>query len=267
MGIFDQDIAVTEQGQSLFRGTVSPNWLINGNPNGGYLMALAASAMLQRSARKSIPIMTVNYISRCVPGDVELHVDVISESSQFNRLQARLLQEGSEKIRAWGTFADEKIECILDRYETSAPELAPLDSCVPIPAIPKYTLMDNLDIRLDPSCAGWMQGKLADKSEHKGWIRFRDDRPFDMLSLLLMADAFPPPIFASQGLAAWVPTLELSVSVRNIPQTKWLKGFFRTRFVSCGLAEEDGEMWDEDGNLAVISRQIAQYRSISKSNK
>ncbi|HOT44754.1 MAG TPA: thioesterase family protein [Spirochaetota bacterium] len=264
MSVFDQDIAVTKQDESLFRGTVSPNWLINGNPNGGYLMALAASAMLQRSARKSIPIMTVNYIARCVPGDADLRVDVISESSQFSRIQARLLQEGSERIRAWGTFAEEKIECVLDRYETAAPELAPLESCVPVPAIPKYTLMENLDIRLDPSCAGWMQGKLTDKSEHKGWIRFRDGRPFDMLSLLLMADAFPPPIFASQGLAAWVPTLELSVSVRNIPQTKWLKGFFRTRFVSCGLVEEDGEMWDEDGNLAVISRQIAQYRSISK---
>lgn len=264
MAIFDKDIEIVELGDSLSRGTVSENWLINGNPNGGYLMALAAKAMLNRSAKKSIPIMTVNYISRCVPGDVEFHVDVISESTQFNRLQARIIQEGKERFRAWGTFADEKIECVLDRYETTVPELAPLESCVPIPAIPKYTVMENLDIRLDPSCAGWMQGKLTGKSEHKGWIRFRDGRPFDMLSLLLMADAFPPPIFASQGIAAWVPTLELSVSVRNIPQTKWLKGFFRTRFVSCGLVEEDGEMWDEEGNLAVISRQIAQYRSIGK---
>lgn len=264
MSVFDQDIAVVGKDQSLFSGTVSQNWLINGNPNGGYLMALAANAMLQRSSKKSIPIITVNYIARCAPGSADLQVDVISESTQFNRLQARLLQEGREKIRAWGTFSDEKIECILDRYETSAPELEPLDSCVAIPAIPKYTLMENLDIRLDPACAGWMQGKLTDKSEHKGWIKFRDDRPFDLLSLLLMADAFPPPIFASQGIAAWVPTIELSVSVRNIPETKWLKGFFRTRFVSCGLVEEDGEMWDEEGNLAVISRQIAQYRSISK---
>jgi hypothetical protein len=79
-------------------------------------------------------------------------------------------------------------------------------------------------------------------------------------SMFLIADSFPPAILASQGLAAWVPTIELTVNVRHVPETEWLKGMFRTRFVTCGLVEEDGEVWDEEGNLVAISRQIAQYR-------
>jgi hypothetical protein len=79
-------------------------------------------------------------------------------------------------------------------------------------------------------------------------------------SMFLIADSFPPAILASQGLAAWVPTIELTVHVRHVPETEWLKGMFRTRFVTCGLVEEDGEVWDEEGNLVAISRQIAQYR-------
>jgi len=118
-----------------------------------------------------------------------------------------------------------------------------------------------LDIRLDPTYTGWTEGKLSAQSEIKGWIKFRDQRAFDTQSLLLIADSFPPAVFSSQGMVAWVPTLEFSVNIRNIPTTTWLKCVFRTRFITCGLLEEDGEIWDENGQLVAISRQIAQYRS------
>jgi len=126
--------------------------------------------------------------------------------------------------------------------------------------MPGYSLFDNMDVLLDPDCAGWTTGKLGDRSELRGWIKFKDDRPFDEPALLLAADAFPPPVFATQGMVAWVPTLEMSVNIRNRPQTRWLKCVFRTRFLNGGMVEEDGELWDEDGELTAISRQVAQYR-------
>jgi len=95
----------------------------------------------------------------------------------------------------------------------------------------------------------------------RGYIKFKDDRPFDIFGILLAADSFPPAVLTSQGMVAWVPTLEFSVNVRNIPQTTWLKCIFRTRFITCGLLEEDGEIWDQNDQLIAISRQIAQYRT------
>ncbi len=260
MHIFDSDISVKSLEPDRFLGKISDNWSINGNPNGGYLMAVGVQAMLISSDKKTTPIITANYISRCIPGETQIYVEEFSRSKQFNRLQVKLFQDGKEKIRIHGTFADEKIECSVERYETKTPDIAPLDKCIELPAIPQFTLMNHLDIRLDPRSAGWMQGKLSGISEMRGWIRFRDERPFDMQSVLLAADAFPPPVFASQGMMAWVPTIELSVNVRNIPDSAWLKGAFRTRFITCGLLESDGELWDEKGNLVAISRQIAQYK-------
>lgn len=260
MHLFDRDISLTQQEPFFFKGTVAENWSINGNPNGGYLMAIMVNATLQHSDKRSTPILTANYISRCIPGEADLHVEEISRSTQFNRLQARLLQDGKEKIRFLGTFADKKNGCFIERYETKMPVIAPLEECVQIPVIPEYTLFDNIDLRLDPVCAGWMQGTLSEKSEQKGWITFKDDRPYDIFSVLLIADSFPPPVLASQGLIDWVPTIELSVNIRNIPETRWLKCIFRTRFITCGLLESDGEVWDEKGSLVAISRQIAQFR-------
>jgi hypothetical protein len=95
----------------------------------------------------------------------------------------------------------------------------------------------------------------------KGWISFKDDRPHDLLSVLFIADCFPPPVFSSQGMMAWVPTIEFTVNVRKIPETRWLQGHFRSRFITCGLVESDGELWDEEGNLVAISRQIAQFKN------
>ncbi len=261
MHLFDQDISLIQKEPLLFKGKVSSNWSVNGTPNGGYLMAMLTNAMVKCSDKKGTPIITANYISKSVPGEAEIIVEKFAKSTQFSRLQARLIQDGIERIRATGTFAYEKNECFLERYETSPPDIHSPDECIEIPSVPNFTILDNMEMRLDPECTGWMEGNLSDRSELKGWIRYRDRREFDLFSTLACTDSFPPPIMASQGMLAWVPTIELSINVRNIPKTTWLKCIFRTRFVNCGLLEEDGEVWDENNELMSISRQIAQYRT------
>ncbi len=258
---FDQDILFEPEKPDSFSGAITENWSISGVPNGGYLMAVAANAMLQSSEMKATPIITANFLHRCEPGEATVSVERMSKSRQFDRFQARLCQKEKEKIRAFGTFASEKNECILENYEVEAPEITEWKNCVSMPEMPGFTLFGRLDIRLDPICTGWIEGNLSDQSEIKGWIKFKDNRAFDTLALLLIADSFPPAVFASQGMVAWVPTLEFSINIRNIPTTTWLKCIFRTRFITCGLLEEDGEIWDQDGQLVAISRQIAQYRS------
>lgn len=227
-------------------------------------MAILAKAMMHQSEMRSTPIITANYLSRCEPGEAKILTEKISASKQFERFQARLHQNGKEKIRAFGTFASEDIDCTLESYEMSEPKIKALEECFPVPELPNYTLFGQMDIRLDPICTGWMSGKLSDNSEILGWIKFKTERPFDILSILLVADSFPPAVLSSQGMVAWVPTIEFSVNIRNIPTTQWLKCIFRTRFITCGLLEEDGEIWDEAGRLVAISRQIAQYRTHTK---
>lgn len=258
---FDDDIAVTPGDDGRYTGVISSNWSINEVPNGGYLMALMANAMLQAGRMAATPIVTANFLRRSAPGEATIAIERMSQSRQFERFEALLQQGGEEKIRAFGTFADDKNECILERYQAKPPDIADLSQCVPIPELPGFTIYRHLDIRLDPACTGWFEGRLSDRSEMKGWIRFRDSRHFDVPSILLAADAFPPAVLSSQGMVAWVPTLECSVSFRNVPSTDWLKCIFRTRYITCGLLEEDGEIWDADGNLVAISRQIAQYRA------
>jgi acyl-CoA thioesterase len=260
MHTFDRGIAVTRQDQGAYRGTVSADWSINENPNGGYLMALCARAALAESQKPSLSIFTTAFLSRCAPGEAEIQVTPLGASARFERCRVDLFQEGELRTSTLGTFTDRGSRSGGSRLEAGPPDLAPAEACVPIPEMPGYTLFRHLDVRLDPACAGWMSGEPAERSEIQGWVRFRDDRPPDEGTVLLFADAFPPAVLASHGMVAWVPTLECSVNLRQIPESPWLKGRFRSRFLHQGMVEEDGELWDETGALIALSRQIAQFR-------
>jgi len=263
MHLFDQDISLIKKSPDVFETKISNNWSINGNPNGGYLLAILANAMQQKSNRDAITICTATYLSKTTPGQADLALENIGRTKHIDRWEAKLVQSGNEKIRVIGTFSDIESTRNDKRYEKSAPDLAPKEDCMRIPPMGAYTVYDNMDVRLDPGCAGWFTGSLIDISEHKGWIKFQNDRPFDVVSLLLAADAFPPPVFTSQGMVAWVPTIEFSVNIRNFPKTPWLKCIFRTHFINNGILEEDGEIWDENNELVAISRQIAQFKKKS----
>jgi acyl-CoA thioesterase len=257
---FENDTRLVEQAPGRFAGEVSGNWSVAGNPNGGYLMGLLLAAALRHGDKAAAPVVTANFVARAVPGPAVLEVDEIARSGQFQRLEVRLLQEGRERVRGLVTLAEPRPGCPDDRCEANPPPLPPVDACVGLPAMPSYTLFDHVDLRLDPACAGWLQGSLSERSENRGWLRLRDDHPWNLPSLLLAADAMPPAVMASLGPLTWVPTLELSVSLRRLPASRWLNASLRTRFVTCGVLEADGELWDEHGALVALSRQIAQVK-------
>ena len=118
-------------------------------------------------------------------------------------------------------------------------------------------LMGRFDLRLHPEDAGFALGKPSGKPLFRGWLRFQDDEPVDAFGLILAADAFPPTVFNANLPIAWTPTLEMTAHVRAVPEPGWLRCRFSTRFITGGLLEEDGELWDASGRLVAQSRQLA----------
>lgn len=278
MTLFDQDIQLTleDNGDSnaLDAGQVSENFLVNGVPNGGYLMAMMAQAALRHSSRKAPVSMTANFLRRSVPGDMRFASELMNQSGQFDRFEVKALQtnkdaEERETIRAFVTLMDDFPADGELRYERAEPEVLPRGECQRMLPFPNYSIFRNVISLMEPSSFGWMKDKPSDRSEHKGWIRLADEREWDALSLILASDAFPPPVLASQGMVAWVPTIELSVQIRKVPTSRWLKCVFRSNYITDSLVEEDGEIWDEEGHLVAISRQLAQFKRghVSKAQK
>lgn len=144
----------------------------------------------------------------------------------------------------------------LHLVDGAPPELAPQGELIAVPASDFYVIGHQFDFRLDPSCAGWMTGVRSGRADMRGVIGFADGRPPDLLSLPLFADATTPAIFGAIPFRR-VPTLELTVHFRARPSPGLLRFVSRTRFAFAGHLEEDGELWDDSGQLVAQSRELA----------
>lgn len=251
-----------EHGHGVYSGELLDGWDIRGNANGGYLLAIAVSAMTQASGRLHPITVTAHYLAPGRPGPVVATTEIVKRGKRFATVTGALVgADGREIIRVLGTFGDVRAGAGEPEFmHGEPPEVVPFDQCVPrrsdSAGFP-VGLMDRLDSRLDPSTATFMDDEKLGVAEMKGWFAFADDRPSDPLALMLAADAFPPAVFHLELPGGWVPTLELTVHVRDVPVPGPMRMLFRTRYVTNGLFEEDGELWDSAGRLVALSRQLA----------
>ena len=265
---FDRGIAATprDDAPGTFDVDLGPGWRIGSGINGGMLLATLGNALRTSLEGHPDPITTsAYYLSASRPGPATVRTDVLRSGRTMSTGSASLVQmedgRETERVRALATYGD--LAALPDDVHTvaSPPDLPPPDRCVSTAEAPptfmrSADLLNRLDLRLDPSCSGWVVGKPSGQGLVQGWLRMADGREPDPLMLLLAVDALPPVTF-DLGLLGWTPTLELTVHVRARPAPGWLRVAHSTRNLAGGLLEEDGEVWDSAGRLVAQSRQLA----------
>jgi acyl-CoA thioesterase len=270
MSRFDDNTRVTplapaaDSGSAAFTGQVDPAWNIGANPNGGYLLALAAQALRQTTPDQPDPLsISVHYLRPGLAGQAcRIDTQLLRSGRTLSTVRATLTQAGRpglEVLAAMGRLADAD-SAAAPMISLPMPDLPPPEQCVGRSASAQgvtLSILDQLDIRLHP---GEAVPGAAGRARVSGWIRFTDGRPPDALACLLMTDAFPPAVFGLLGLIGWVPTLELTVHLRRKPVAGWLRGLFWSDDLSGGLVVENGALWDASGQLVAQSRQLALVR-------
>ena len=261
---FAADTAVTRRDVDRFDAACRTGWRVIGDtaPNGGYLMAIGARAMAIRAERPDPVTITAHFLVPPAIGPLEVLTELVREGGRHRTVAARILQEGRECVRLVGTFGDlaraDGPSRVL-REPPPWPELATLpDPMAGLGDFPTPEIFDRLDHRMPEGTIGWTRGRPSGEGVHGGWCRWADGADMDVLGLLFVADAYPPAVF-DLGVAevAWAPTIELTVQVRARPAPGWLSTRFSTRALTDGYFEEDGELWDQQGRLVAISRQLA----------
>jgi hypothetical protein len=116
---------------------------------------------------------------------------------------------------------------------------------------------ERVEVRLHPDDVGYLTGQPSGNATMRGWFRLNDDEPIDTIAVVQATDSFPPTLFNTNLAFGWVPTVELTAHLRARPVGPWLRGRFTTRYITAGVLEEDGELWDTDGRLVALSRQMA----------
>ena len=241
-------------------GAIHAGWDINGNANGGYLMALAARHMRAVSGRPDPVSVTGHYLAPGRPGEVCVDATVVKAGRRFATVSGQLHGAGKPILQVVGTFGDLAQQAsAYEHVSIGPPDLPPMEECPPRDpmngGVP-VGLMRRLDVRLRPGDGGFVTGERKGVAELAGWFGFRDGRPLDTLALLLVCDALPPAVFHLDMPPGWVPTVEYTVHVRGVPAPGPVRCVFRSQVVQGGFLNEDGEVWDSTGRLVAQSRQL-----------
>ncbi|MGZ4494820.1 MAG: thioesterase family protein [Nocardioides sp.] len=252
-----------------YDGALGEGWQIGAGVNGGMLLATCGEALRQSFAGAGHPdpvSVSAYYLSASRPGPATLHTQVLRRGRTMSTGSVSLVQADEagrevERVRALATYGDLHEATKDVRTTAQPPELPPVEQCVSTDLAPpdfmaRASLLERLDLRLDPACVGWAMGKPSGRGVIQGWLRLRDGREPDPLMLLLAVDALPPVTF-DLGLLGWTPTLELTVHLRARPARGWLRVTHSTKNFAGGFLEEDAEVWDADGRLVAQSRQLA----------
>ena len=81
----------------------------------------------------------------------------------------------------------------------------------------------------------------------------------DPTSLLYAVDSFPPGTFDIE-LSGWVPTLELTVYVRALPEPGPVRVLQRAHLIDAQRVDESCYVWDRAGRLVAQGHQLAGVR-------
>lgn len=241
-------------------GVIHDGWDINGNANGGYLMALAARHLRAVSGRPDPVSVTGHYLAPGRPGEVRVDATVVKSGRRFATVSGQLHGAGKPILQVVGTFGDLSQQAsAYEHVSIGPPDLPPMEECPPRDpmngGVP-VGLMRRLDVRLRPGDGSFVTGDRKGVAELAGWFGFRDGRPLDTLALLLVCDALPPAVFHLDMPPGWVPTVEYTVHVRGVPAPGPVRCVFRSQVVQGGFLNEDGEVWDSTGRLVAQSRQL-----------
>lgn len=260
---FERDTAVTGGDGSRYRAEITDRWdVLDGPPNGGYLTAIAARAAAAGLPGTPDPVaVTAHFLAPPDHGRATVDVEVLRTGGRHSTAVAALCQDDVEILRLIGTFTDLSTAAgttvmLADPPALPEPESLPdpaAEGAMPVTPPP---IMRRFDHRLPPERLGWTVGRPTGEGVTGGWVRWADGAPMDPLGILVVADAYPPALFDTGATIGWVPTIELSVQLRRRPAAGWLRTHFTSRHTANGYLEEDGQVWDDDG-LVALSRQLA----------
>jgi len=256
---FDKATAIQPAADGTFAVELDPEWTIGGRPHGGYLLAVLGRAALAATPDHPHPLSaSAVYASSPNVGPATVSVEVIRRGRLASQVRARLAQDGKVLIEA--TFVIGALDPAAEVLFTDAPvpAVAPIEECTRMSTDPlgngfRIAMLDTVAQRIDPASFANGTGDL------RGWLGFDDGTPFDVSSLLYVADSFPPPTLAL-GSVGWVPTLSLSVYLRAIPAPGPLRMRQRARVLTGGFVDIMCEAWDSRDRIVLQATQLAAVR-------
>ncbi len=266
---FEAAVAVTGAGRGRYRAAVEPSWSGPVAPNGGMLAATIVRAVETELGDGAPPPRTVaaHFLDVPPPGPVEIVVETLRRGKRVAACDARMFAGDRLVCHAAVIASAARAEHVPLRRE---PPVAPPPASVPpvsmadVPGAP--AMLERMELRPAFGPPIFSGDPLTDAGDPLtdattgGWMAIGDDpHPLDAARLCALCDLWWPPLYGRLNSPAALPTLQLTVHLRDTSARidPPVLARFTTTTVDEGHLEESGELWSVDGRLLAESTQLA----------
>jgi acyl-CoA thioesterase len=233
---------------------LDPGWAILGKPNGGYLLAILGRAACDTVGTAHPLAISGHYIRAPKAGPAEIRTEAIRRGRRASTARAALWQDSKACIEALVT-SGELASYDSEYTATPPPAMPPPEQCI-APGTEKFhpEIFEHCELWLDPATAPFPTP--SGEARMRFWFRLRDGSEHTVLALILATDIGPPTIFNLTRFG-WAPTVELTVLLRGVPASGWLRCETTCQLMAGGWFDENAAIWDSAGRLVAQSRQLA----------
>ncbi len=255
----NSDFGLTTRGPGLYSAPTDRRYWNQIGPFGGWLAALAVTA-LQREAPAgwTIKAVSLQFLGRLPEGLIDIDTERLRVQRRVAALRVTLRAAGdaSAAVTAEAVFAPAA--------------MASTAIALPRPALPAPAALPRLDA-LDPLAAfvGTFDHRVAfgapwagqRQARSGGWLRSRLPLPSAPAALLMLADAWFPPRWATLTEPVPVSTVSMQVVFHDAGTgSPALDDFFAACYQEDARTEgfglERGALWWPDGRLALTMQQL-----------
>lgn len=254
---YPQDTIATRTDEGTLTLPVTDRWNTPmGKPNGGWVLASMLRTAMDELDVGRPASAAISYFASPEPGTTgSLTVTPIKMGRRVQTADVDLAHDGRPLARLTTNF-------VRDHHgptrELGTPPVLPDPDSLPDPramGLPTDGLFGRVEFRMEKA-PGWTEGKPSGDPTAVAWQRLDGGTEIDWPALGLLVDTSPPPIL-ELGYPTSM-TVQLTVHFHRLPSPgAWVASKFTSRHVTDGFHEEDGELWDTDGNLLAQSRQLA----------
>ena len=255
----DETLQLTAIGDGLFSGVILPTWSQGRACYGGILLAMCSRATrLFVSPDRRLLSINITYVGPVAIGAVEVQCEPLRKGSSVSHLECRILQDGKPRVVAVVSYGTRRPGS-LDMPRIELPDWAGEPGAgMELPYVPPLSpeFTQHLDYRWE---APYMPLGGAKTPCVRGWLRPALPAPLDEAQILVMLNAFPPPLW-SQATAPF-PASSLSSHFQMVdafPQDivhPWFYYDGPASVIGEGYSDVRARLWHEDGTLVAIGAQ------------
>ncbi|MFC6440932.1 acyl-CoA thioesterase II [Bowmanella sp. JS7-9] len=238
------------------------DWTQGRTAFGGISAAMVYQAMREQvEPTRFLRSLTINFVGPLEPEvPFSIETELLREGKNAIQMTARAMQNGKVAVLGVALFAGER------QSKISVPAIYSHNMALPkkakfIPQIPKVTpkFLKHMDLAVEE---GQMPFTGSKHAHLHGWMRFtKAPAQISDAHIIALADAWPP---APLQMLRWpAPASSMSWNLefvhphRPIAPESWLAYQVQTVQAADGYAHTEAQLWDPDGELIALSRQVA----------